>query len=360
LITFAEMPGIDINIFLLVFIGLGAGILSGFAGVGGAFIVTPTLIILGFPANLAVGTSLAWVMGNAIIGVLRHRKLGNVDMKLGLVLMVAAMGGMEVGVRILNWSRNAGMADAVVLSISICMLLIVGIYTLSESLRRKRHLDRMLEKGERPPALRATYLSQKLQGINIPPMLYFAKSGITISLWIILSVGFAIGMLSGLIGVGGGFIMVPSLVYLIGLSSFMAVGTDLFQIVFSAAFGTIRHTMSGNVIIFAAFIMVLASSIGVQFGVLVTRYVRGVSVRVILSISILLAAIGTILKLLSIMLGKVNSLEAGSLAVTFIGMGVAIVMIEVLFIMAIRYRRGQRIPSWAESFVSREDLPEEQ
>jgi len=83
-------------------------------------------------------------------------------------------------------------------------------------------------------------------------------------------------------------------------------------------------------------------------------------VRVILSISILLAAIGTILKLLSIMLGKVNSLEAGSLAVTFIGMGVAIVMIEVLFIMAIRYRRGQRIPSWAESFVSREDLPEEQ
>jgi len=197
LITFAEMPGIDINIFLLVFIGLGAGILSGFAGVGGAFIMTPALIILGFPANLAVGTSLAWVMGNAIIGALRHRKLGNVDMKLGLVLMVAAMGGMEVGVRILNWSRNAGMADAVVLSISICMLLIVGIYTLSESLRRKRHLDRMLEKGERPPALRATYLSQKLQGINIPPMLYFAKSGITISLWIILSVGFAIGMLSG-------------------------------------------------------------------------------------------------------------------------------------------------------------------
>ena len=94
MITFAEMSGVDINIFLLVFIGLGAGILSGFAGVGGAFIVTPALIILGFPANFAVGTSLLWVMGNSVVGAFRHGKLGNVDMKLGLVLLVAAMSGM--------------------------------------------------------------------------------------------------------------------------------------------------------------------------------------------------------------------------------------------------------------------------
>ena len=356
MITFAELPGVDVNLFLLVFVGLGAGILSGFAGVGGAFVVTPALIILGFPAHLAVGTSLAWVVGKSVIAVLGHRKLGNVDMKLGLVLLVAAMGGVEMGVRILNWSRNIGLADEVVLSISTCMLLIVGIYTFVESMRRKRQLDRMLEKGEKPPAMRATPLSRKLQGINLPPRLHFAKSGVTISLWIILVVGFFIGLLAGLMGVGGGFIMVPSLVYLVGLPSFMAVGTDLFQIVFSAAYGAIRHSMSGNVIILAAFIMVIASSIGVQFGVMVTRYVRGVSVRIILAISILLAAVGTILKLLSITLERATgALEAGSLGVTFIGMGLAVVMIEVLFIMAIRYHRGQRIPAWVRSLVAKED-----
>jgi len=357
MITFSELPGIDINIFLLLFIGFGAGILSGFAGVGGAFVVTPALIILGFPANFAVGTSLAWVVGKSIIAALGHRKLGNVDMKLGLVVIVAAMSGMEVGVRILNWTRDIGLADEVVLSVSICMLLIVGVYTLVEGITRKRALDKMLAKKEKlPPAMRATPLSRKLQSINIPPMLHFAKSGITISLWIILAIGFLIGILAGLIGVGGGFIMVPSLVYLVGVPSFMAVGTDLFQIIFSAAYGCIRHTLSGNVIIFAAFIMVIASSIGVRFGVSVTRYVRGVSVRMILGMSIVLFAIGTILKLVSILIDKAAAwFEVGSLAVTFGSMGLTMIMILVLFIVAQRYHRGQHIPTWLESLVAKGD-----
>jgi len=357
MITFPMLPGVDINLFLLIFIGLGAGILSGFAGVGGAFVVTPALIIIGFPAHFAVGTSLTWIVGKSVIAVLGHKRLGNVDMKLGLVLLVAAMSGMEVGVRILNRVRDIGLADEVVLSISICMLLIVGTYTLLESMVRKRQLDKMLAKKEKlPPTMRATSLSQQLQRINIPPVLHFAKSRVTISLWIILAVGFFIGMLAGIIGVGGGFIMVPALVYLIGLPSFMAVGTDLFQIVFSAAYGSIRHAMSGNVIIFAAFIMVVASSVGVQFGVLVTRYVRGVSVRIILGISILLFAAGTILKLLDILLGEATTWpEIGSLAVTFGSMGLIVIMIVVLFIMAIRYRHGQHIPAWLESLVAKEN-----
>jgi len=348
------MPGIDVNVLLLVFTGLGAGVLSGFAGVGGAFIVTPALIILGFPAHLAVGTSLTWVVGNSIIGAFRHRKLGNVDMKLGVVMILAVMGGVEVGVRIINRIREAGLADEVVLSLSICMLLIVGSYMLLESLKRKRHLDKMLEKGE-TPGMRTTALSRKLQSINIPPMLHFAKSDITVSLWIILAIGSAIGMIVGIIGVGGGFIMVPALVYIFGIPSFMAVGTDLFQIIFSAAYGSIRHAMSGNVIIFASLIMLAASSIGVQYGVLVTRYVRGVSVRFILGISILITAMGAILKLSGTLLGKsATGLEIGSLVVTFSGMGLSVVMISILFIMAIRYRRGYHVPVWVKSLVARE------
>jgi hypothetical protein len=356
LITFANMPGIDVNVLLLVLTGLSAGILSGFAGVGGAFIVTPALIILGFPAHMAVGTSLTWVVGNSIIGAFLHRKLGNMDMKLGMVMILAVMGGVEVGVRVINKIREAGLADEVVLSLSICMLLIVGSYTLLESLKRKRHLDKMLEKGEKTPGIRATALSRKLQSINIPPMLHFVKSDITISLWIILTSGFTIGMIVGIIGVGGGFIMVPALVYIFGIPSFMAVGTDLFQIIFSAAYGSIRHAMSGNVIIFASLIMLTTSAgIGVQYGVLVTRYVRGVSVRFILGISILISAMGAILKLSSTLLGKsATVLETGSLVVTFSGIGLAVAMISILFIMAIRYRRGYHVPVWVKSLVARE------
>jgi len=355
MITFPELSGVDINILLLIFIGFGAGILSGFAGVGGAFIVTPALIILGFPANLAVGTGLAWVMGSSIVGAFRHRKLGNVDVKLGLVILVATMSGMEVGVRFLNLTRDAGLVDEAVLSIAVCVLLIIGSYTMWESITRKRQLDRMLEEGqELPPPMSTSSISQKLQSISIPPKLYFTRSGISISLWIILAIGFFVGLLAGIMGVGGGFVMVPALVYVVGLPSLMAVGTDLFQVIFVAAYGCIRHTMSGNVIIFAAFIMVIASSIGVQFGALVTRYVRGVSIRIILGITILIFAVGTILKLLGVLLGEVSALfDIASMIVTFSGLGLTLIMILGLFIASLRYQRGRQIPDWVKSLVSR-------
>ncbi len=361
MITFPALSGVEINVFLLVFIGLGAGILSGFSGVGGSFVVTPALIIIGFPANYAVGTSLAWVMGNAIVGTFRHRKLGNVDMKLGLVIIVAVMGGVEIGVRIINRATAAGMANEVVLSISTCVLLIVGTYTLLESIRRKRYLDRALAQGAKSaPETNGTSLSRKLQSIYLPPRIHFARSGITISLWIILAAGFITGMIVGIIGVGGGFIMVPSLVYLIGLPSFMAVGTDLFQIIFSAAFGSIRHTMSGNVIIFASLIMLIASSVGVQFGALVTRYVRGVSVRFVLGLTIVIAAVGAILKLANTLVTTTTvGLEIGSIVVIFSGMGIAIVIIALLFIMALRSRSGHSIPPFIKAFLATGGSPAE-
>ncbi|MFC1912326.1 sulfite exporter TauE/SafE family protein [Chloroflexota bacterium] len=357
MIVFPSLPGVEINLFFLVFIGISAGILSGFTGVGGAFIVTPALIILGFPANLAVGTSLTWVMGNSIIGVFRHRSLGNVDTKLGLTLLVAVMGGVEIGVRIVNWVRDIGLADEVVLLISICLLLIVGVYTVLECIKRKKHLDKILKKGEAPPpAMRSTSFSQKLQSINLPPMISYSRAGVTISLWIILAIGFLVGIIVGIIGVGGGFIMVPALVYLIGLPSFIAVGTDLFQIIFSAAYGSIRHTMSGNVLIFASLILIVASSIGVQVGALVTRYVRGVSARFVLGTTILLVAISSIFKLLSILMKEATVyLESGSVIIILSGMGLAVIMILLLLITANRYRRGQCIPSWVESLVAKSD-----
>jgi len=348
--------GIEINIFLLVFLGLAVGIVSGFVGVGGGFLMTPALIILGFPANFAVGTSLTWIVGNSIIGTLRHRQLGNIDVKLGILMIFGTVCGVEVGVRLLNLTRNIGLADEVVLAVSICMLLIIGVYTFWETLQRKAKLDDMLRRKEKlPPDVRVVSISSKLQRINIPPMIHFAKSGVTFSLWLILAAGFLIGILAGLIGVGGGIIVVPLLVYLIGLPSFVAVGTSMFQIILPAAFGCIRHTMSGNVIIFAAFIMLLGSCIGVQFGALITRYVRGISMRYVLASSVIFCALGSILKLLDISLELPgNWLRTGSVVVTFGGMGLLVAMIIGLFTMAVRYRTGKHIPIRVKSLVVEE------
>ena len=357
MITFPMMPGSEISIILLVLLGLALGVVSGFVGVGGGFLMTPALIILGFPAHFAVGTSLAWVMGNSIVGTLRHRKLGNIDMKLGMLMIIGTIGGVEVGVRILNRIKNKGLADEVVLSVSICMLLIIGIYTFWEARRRKAELDGMLRRKEKlPSAMRAVSVSARLQRINISPRIHFSRSGITISIWLVLAMGFCTGILAGFIGVGGGFIMVPSLVYLIGLPSFMAAGTAIYQAIFSSGFGFVRHTMSGNVVILAAVIMLLGSSIGTQFGVLVTRYVRGISMRYVLASSVFVAVLGSILKLIDILSGSAFSwLQTGVIGVTFGGLGLIMVMICGLFITAVRYRNGRYIPLWLESLVAKDD-----
>lgn len=347
------------NLLLLLFIGLGAGILSGFSGVGGAFIVTPALIIIGFPAHFAVGTGLMWVVGKSVTAAWSHNRLGNVDVKLGLVVLVASTIGMEGGVRVLNWAKGQGMAEEVVLTISLVMLVAVGSYTLVESYNRKKELDEMRKRGESLPAEHSTGISRRLQRIRLSPVISFPRSGVKISFWILFAIGLFVGTLAGLMGVGGGFIMVPSLVYLVGMPSFMAVGTDLFQIVFSAAYGTIRHTLSGNVYVFAAFLMVITSAIGVQFGVLVTRFVRGISVRYVLGISIILSAVGVALKLTGILNTAGKALfENISLFVTLGSLLVTVLMIIALYITALRHRRGMRVPAWMESFIADEHVEE--
>lgn len=347
------IPGVEINLFLMILLSLAVGVISGFAGVGGGFIIAPALIILGFPAQFAVGTSLIWVMGNAIIGTLRHRQLGNVDMKLGILMTVFVMAGIEVGVRALNWARDMGSADSIVLTILICILLIVGGYTFWESSRTKTKLDNINRRNKNLiPAIEAASISPMVQQIKIPPVIHFAKSGVTLSLWVVITIGLITGTLAGFLGCGGGFIMVPSLIYLVGVPSFIAVGTSTFQFIFSAAFGSIRHTISGNVIIYAAFIMILASSIGVQFGALATRYLRGISMRYILAYTIFVAVLASVLELIKILYGSTTGwLHYGVIAITFGGLGLIMSMVIGLYIAALLYRKGKQLPVWIESLV---------
>ncbi|HEY90321.1 MAG TPA: sulfite exporter TauE/SafE family protein [Dehalococcoidia bacterium] len=353
MITFPMLPGIEINLFLLVFTGLGTGLISGFAGVGGGFLMTPALIILGFPANIAVGTSLAWVAGNSVVGAIRHGRMGNIDIKLGLVMILSLMSGMEIGVRILNRAKGIGLVDESVLSVSLVVLLVVGTYMVYESVRRKRQIEELLRRGEKAPPLGISSIAQKLHRLRVHPVVHLTAANISVSLWIIVTAGFCIGILAGVMGIGGGFITVPTLVYLVGVPSFVAAGTNLFQVIFASSYGVVRHSMSGNVVILASFIILIASSIGVQLGVLTTRYVRAVSVRYILGICVLLAAVGVALKLSGVVLGESAAWTGtASVIVTFGGLGVSVAMIVSLFILSIRHRRGGGIPSWVRSLMS--------
>jgi uncharacterized membrane protein YfcA len=352
---FPLIPGTEISLALLVFLGFALGIVAGFIGVGGGFLMTPALIILGFPAPLAVGTGLTWVMGNSIVGALRHRQLGNVDGKLGILIFVSVIGGIEVGVRTLNRLKDLGFADEAVLSVSICVLLAVGIYTFYETRHQKSRLDVLAgEKQEPLSGMKVMDISRLLQRMDLHPLIYFPKSGITISIWLVLIIGFIIGILAGFIGIGGGILLVPSLIYLIGLPSFTAGGTALFQSIFSAAFGSVRYTMGGDVVIFAALIMLLGSSVGTQLGALATRYVSGVSMRYVFALSMLVAVLGAVLKLIDVISdGTIIWLRTGTIGVTFGGLGLIVILIASLYVLAARYRNGKPVPSSTISLISK-------
>jgi uncharacterized membrane protein YfcA len=352
MISFPMVPGLEIHVALLVFLSLAAGIIGGFVGVGGGFIMTPALIIMGFPAQFAVGTGMLWVVGNAIIGTLRHRRMGNVDFKLGLILILFTMLGVELGIQALNAAIKAGMAEVAVLAVAITAMMLVGGSVFWESARTKARMDKLLrEQGtaaETGPARLALLVSR----IKIPPVIQFNTSGVRISLWVLLVIGIFGGAISGFIGVGGGFIIVPSMVYIFGVPSYIAVGTSLFRSVLPSAFGAVRYTMDGDVIIFASFIMLLGSSAGVYFGAQLTRYLREVSMRYVLASTILIAVFGSVLKMAGILGGSDSAwLNDGMIAVTFGGLGLIIIIIGGLFYTSLRHSKGKHIPLWTQSLV---------
>jgi uncharacterized membrane protein YfcA len=353
MIHLTMIPGIEINVILLIVLSLAAGVVSGFVGVGGGFIMTPALIILGFPAQYAVGTSVLWVMGNAIIGSIRHRQLGNVDLKLGGIMIVFMIGGVELGIRALNAAKNAGMADASVLSVTICTLLVVGGSVFWESTRTKARMDKVMrDKDATVENTPFSSLVSLFSRTKLPPIIYFPKSNTRISLWALITLGVITGVLSSFIGVGGGFIIVPSLVYLFGVPSFIAVGTNLFKIIFPTAFGAIRYTLDGNVVVFVSFIMLLGSSAGIYFGSLLTKYLREVSMRYILASAILVAVLGSIFKLITIIGNRQDSwLNYGMTIITFGGLALIVCILIGLFIASIRRKNGKNIPVWIQSFV---------
>jgi uncharacterized membrane protein YfcA len=268
----------------LVVVGFLIGVLGGFFGVGGSFIAGPALRLVGVDWNFAVGTDLAHIVGKSVVAAKRHRALGNVDLRLGLIMALGTIGGAEVGAQLIEVFKRAGNVNFVVSVVSIVIYLGISSFMLWESWKTLARSKRSTARKSKTPAGKSDdsafqHVTKAIQRWRIPPMISLPVSGVTISLWIILLVAFVGGLCSGFLGGGAGYIRMPSMVYVLGIPTHLAVGTDLFEIIISASYGTFTHAVKGNVDILIALVMNTGAAVGAQLGAISTQYFAGPKIR---------------------------------------------------------------------------------
>lgn len=293
------ISGVVVNPLFLAGIGFAVGVLGGFFGVGGGFLAGPLLFWVGVPINFVVGTDLAHMTGKSIVAARRHRSLGHVDIKLGMVMVVGTIIGVELGARVIEALQDTGAIDLVIGMTYVVILVIISVFTAWESIRALRMIQ--MDRLDVKDAIGFQGIARRMQGFHLPPMVSFPASGIdSISLWTVVGVGFITGVLAGALGVGGGFVRMPMLVYLVGIPTHVAVGTDLFEIMISAGFGTVTHALKGNVDILMALVMQTGAALGAQIGAVSTRFFVGPRIRLLFSF---LPMIGAVLVLIRLFTG---------------------------------------------------------
>ncbi len=292
-----------------IMIGLGAGLITGCIGAGGGFIIAPALMSAGIKGILAVGTDLFHIFAKAIMGSVIHRKLGNVSVPLAAVFLIGAIVGATVG-GIINrvlYEINPVLSDAFITTIYALMLGFLGIYAMVDFLKaRKISLGRAPHgggaHGGKVEGAEMGSLPKKLQSITLPPMVKFdfdfTPGGRSISwLFLVLS-GAVVGLAAGIMGVGGGFLTFPIFVYMLGVSSMTTVGTDIFQIVFTAGYASIsQYAVYGFIFYTLAMGMLLGSLIGIQVGAMVTKVVPGITIRGFYAMAVLAGFVNRIFAL---------------------------------------------------------------
>lgn len=289
------MPIAGVEIFWpgLVLIGFSVGVIGGFFGMGGAWMVTPGLNILGFPMAFAIGTDIAHMAGKSMISTLRHSKFGNVDYKLGLIMVGGTVVGIECGAALVMWLERLGRVESTVRYAYVVVLALIAImvfYDYFKAVKKKRAgiEDRHGTEG-------VTFY-KTLHKIKIPPMMHFKAAGITCSMWLPILVSFATGVLAGFLGIGGGLIRMPSLVYLVGCPTHIAVGTDLFEVMFSGLWGTFTFGRYGRIELLGFVVMLTGAAIGAQIGTVATKYAKGFGIRLAFGIAVVACMISVILK----------------------------------------------------------------
>ena len=283
---FFPISGAHISPIYLVVAGFLIGILGGFFGVGGSFIAGPALRLVGLDWNFAVGTDLAHIVGKSVVAAKRHRALGNVDLRLGLIMAIGTIAGAEAGAQLIQMLKRAGNVNLVVSVVSIVVYLSISAFMMWESrktlMSRKGRSQRGAVKGAKSKRDHSAFgpVTRAIQRLKIWPMIALPASGIrALSLWMVVLVAFVGGVFSGFLGGGAGYIRMPSMVYVLGIPTHLAVGTDLFEVVISASYGTFTHAVKGNVDILIALVMNIGAAVGAQIGAISTQYFAGPKIR---------------------------------------------------------------------------------
>jgi len=272
---------ISVNIFIILGMGAGVGMLSGIFGVGGGFLMTPLLIFMGIPAPVAVGTEANQIVASSVSGVMAHWRRGNVDFKMGFMLLAGGFVGSTLGVFLFKWLQTLGQIDLVIKLSYVVFLGIIGTLMMSESVRA-------ILRSRKPGGAARRKLHQHNWMHGLPFKMRFRKSKLYISAILPIAVGFFVGILSAIMGVGGGFVMVPAMIYLLGMPTNVVVGTSLFQIIFVTANATFfQATLNQTVDIVLALLLIVGGVIGAQIGTKVGANLRGEQLRGLLALMVL-------------------------------------------------------------------------
>ena len=277
----AEM---SVNMVMLLAMGAAVGFLSGMFGVGGGFLITPLLIFYNIPPAIAVATGANQVVASSVSGALAHLKKGTIDFKLGTVLLAGGVVGSSFGVWVFTLLRSVGQLDLFVSLLYVGLLGTVGVLMLIESLRAIQRA-----RGTAPQTPRKTTQHNWIH--RLPWKMRFRTSKLFVSVIPVIGLGVIIGFLASIMGVGGGFIMVPAMIYLLKVPTNVVVGTSLFQIIFTAAYTTIVHSATNQTVdVVLAFLLMVGGVAGAQYGARAGQKLRGEQLRALLALLVLAVA----------------------------------------------------------------------
>ena len=324
-------------IALFVAFGFMVGVFFGFFGMGGSFLVTPALLILGYPAPVAIGSSMAFVFGTAVIATMKHHDAGQVDYRLGALMFVGITLGIELGSRLVFGLEVLGIANVVVGSAYVFLLAAIGILFTRSALNTDE--DDGVEDGDGDDEVPA--IARRIQSYNLPPMMTLAD-GSKASLWTISGVGGGVGLVSGFLGVGGGFVRMPAIYYVIGTSLAAAVGTSLFGGLMSGAVGAFTYGRAGVIDLGVVTALLVGSALGARIGSSATAYVDENDVTIYFGIMLLVASAAVGISELSAWL-EMPVLD--QLSFLLLVGSALLVCSMILYHGALAVRRTRRVPS---------------
>jgi uncharacterized membrane protein YfcA len=293
--VYLPVAGNSVNVFLLIGLGGLVGLLSGLFGVGGGFLLTPLLIMIGIPPTVAAASDSNQIVAASASGTFAHARGGTVDFKMGILMLIGGLTGGTLGVRIIKHLRAAGEADFVITVTYVVMLGSIGSYMFYDSIRGWRR-GMMRESSEISPRRPSIYA--RLVG-RLPWKIDFRRSGIRLSSLMPLLLGGMVGVLAAIMGVGGGFIMVPVMVYLLRMPMHVVVGTSLFQILFTCSNVTVMQAWMNHTVDFIlALILLFGSVLGAQIGARINRRLKAEQLKILMSVIVLLVMVKMLLSLL--------------------------------------------------------------